>query len=290
MKKKYLFVVTIVILSVVLCYSLYSLIKIWLLFQENNKTSKEAINDFFIYQPTVTENSASVVSESTAFSETQKNIPDVTGTDAPQETDPTTVPPAKETGEARPDFNINWEQTKKTNEDIVGWIWMADSTINYPLLQSENNSDYLKTAYNGEYSSLGSIFLDYRVSSDFTDRNTVIYGHNGNYGIKFGALLNFKKQNHYDSHKYFYILTRDQTKKYEIFSAYLTDDSSDSYSLYFQDENFYQGFLNKIFSQSLIKSDITLSSSDKIVTLSTCTNNKSNKSERFVVHGRQVLD
>jgi sortase B len=295
MKKKHFFVGIIIILAAVLCYSAYSLIKEWLIYLEDEKISKEAINDFIVYEPTATEtlppaSSASHV-ESTDLPETGSTTVPKTepGVTEPPATGGTTAPSTSSSGEEGPNFSVNWGAMKQVNSDIVGWIWMGDSTINYPLLQGESNSEYLKTAYNGKYSALGSIFLDYRVNPDFTGENTVIYGHNGG-GTKFGVLLNFKKQSYYNSHMYFYILTEQETKKYEVFSAYFTDETSSSYDVYSRDEGAYQEFLDEISAQSLVNTGIKPSASDLIVTLSTCTNNRSNKSERFVVHGRLVTD
>lgn len=289
MKKKHVYLAITVILAAVFCYSAYSLIKVWAVYRENDKQNKEAAEEFLIYQTSATVvpgDTSAALSENTSFTE---------ATDEPEPPDAslagTTAAPAPTAPSVDyPDFSVNWDAMRNVNSDIVGWIWMHDTTISYPLLRGEDNTKYLKTTYNGTYSTLGSIFLDYRVNRDFTSRNTVIYGHNGNYNVKFGVLINLKKLSYYQSHPDFYILTETGVKRYEIFSAYITDAYSDSYQIYFSGDDSYQTFLDKITSESLVNTGIKPTASDLIVTLSTCTNNKNNKDERFVVHGRLIAE
>jgi len=286
MKRKYIIIILAVILAAVFCYSAYSLIKTWAVYRQNEIEYKEAISEFVIYNPTegpVQTDASAGLSENTSG--------DVTGETSSEETEPTetsagstaTAAPSSD----KPDFSIDWEKIKKTNNDIVGWIWMYDTTISYPLLQADDNSKYLYMTYTGAYSKLGSVFLDYRVKSDFTGRNTVIYGHNGG-GVKFGVLLNLKSQSYYDSHKYFYILTETETKKYEIFSVFKTDAYGEAYKIYFSGDESYSDYLGYVSASSAVRTGVVPDMSDTVVTLSTCTNNRSNKNERFVVLGRLV--
>ncbi len=285
MKKKHVYLGLIVILAAVFCYSAFSLIKIWAVYRENDKQNEEAIEEFLIYQTTsVATGTSAAPSGTTAFA---TETTDAAGSSNTALTEATAEP---EPSVDYPNFGVNWDAMKAVNSEIVGWIWMHDTSINFPLLQSGDNTKYLKTTYNGSYSTLGSIFLDYRVNRDFTSRNTVIYGHNGNYNVKFGVLINLKKLSYYKTHPDFYILTEAGIKHYQIFSAYITDAYSDSYQIYFSGDDMYQQFLDKITAQSAVDTGIKPTASDLIVTLSTCTNNRSNKDERFVVHGRLVAE
>lgn len=209
-------------------------------------------------------------------------------TSAPPETTTETTPGT--TKSIWPTFTLNWNAIYRTNPEIIGWIWAYDTTISFPLLQAEDNVKYLTTTYNGQYGSLGSIFLDYRVKPDFTARNTIIYGHNGNHGVMFGALTFYLKASYLRSHPYFCIMTKDGLKKYEVFSVYRTDAYSDTFSLYFQSDAHFAGYLEKIVSRSLFDTGVSVSADDLIVTLSTCTNNPGDKNERVVVHGRLMTN
>ena len=112
--------------------------------------------------------------------------------------------------------------------DMVGWITLDDTNIDYPVMQGTDNTVYLNKDPYGEFSLSGSIFLDSRNSSDFTDEYSVIYGHHMEYGVMFGAL-----------------------------DDYLDED--------------YQNFLNTLKSRSKYNFNVDLNINDRIITLSTCT-------------------
>ena len=74
---------------------------------------------------------------------------------------------------------VDFESLQAINKDVVGWIFIEDTVVNYPVLHSKkNNDEYLYTTYDGKQNNSGSIFADYRNNADFTDDNTVLYGHN----------------------------------------------------------------------------------------------------------------
>ena len=128
---------------------------------------------------------------------------------------------------------------------------------------------------------------DYENSSDFSDCNTLIYGHNMKNGSMFGNLKKFTEdQSTYEKSKYFWILTPEKNYRYEIISAYTTGVNSDTYTLFKGPGEEYLNYLNTIQGYSEIKTEATeLTVKDKIVTLSTCTGNEAT---RFVVQGKQV--
>ena len=129
--------------------------------------------------------------------------------------------------------------------------------------------------------------MDYENSSDFSDCNTLIYGHNMKNGSMFGNLKKFTEdQSTYEKSKYFWILTPEKNYRYEIISAYTTGVNSDTYTLFKGPGEEYLNYLNTIQGYSEIKTEATeLTVKDKIVTLSTCTGNEAT---RFVVQGKQV--
>lgn len=183
--------------------------------------------------------------------------------------------------------DIDFDSLKNINKDAVGWIWIGDSNISYPLVQGNDNARYLTRTYDGNYNILGSIFLDYRIPGDFSARNTVIYGHNMKNDAMFGTLEKYGDQAYYESHKEVFILTPEGPMKYEIFSAYVTDAYSDTYTMKFNNDDAYANYLNKMRSNSAIKTQVTVDPSDSIITLSTCTNSNI-KTERFVVHAKKM--
>ena len=188
----------------------------------------------------------------------------------------------------KPPISVDFDTLKSVNPDVVGWIYIeALDNINYPVVQGDDNETYLHTTYENNYNFAGTIFVDYENSSDFSDCNTLIYGHNMKNGSMFGNLKKFTEdQSTYEESKYFWILTPEKNYRYEIISAYTTGVNSDTYTLFKGPGEEYQNYLNTIQGYSEIKTEATeLTVKDKIVTLSTCTGNEAT---RFVVQGKQV--
>ncbi len=181
-----------------------------------------------------------------------------------------------------PNFSVNWDSLMARNSDVIGWIWMYDSEISYPVLLGETNNTYIHTTLDGQYAKFGSIFADYRASADFSDRNTIIYGHNGGYGVKFGGLMNYRLYSHWDSHRYICIMTPSGMNKYLIYSAYVTNAYGNTYTMYFDSDSHFKAFIDQTVADSEINTGIVPGIGNRIITLSTCTNNADD--ERMVVH------
>ena len=127
-------------------------------------------------------------------------------------------------------FTVDFEKLKNINSDVVGWIIMEGTQVNYPIVQGENNSYYLNHSYEKKYSSFGSIFLDYSSSSDLSDKNSFIYGHHTRNGSMFGELKKYMNTNFFNEHPSFYLYTPNGNYKADIFSVYTADALSDSYN------------------------------------------------------------
>lgn len=188
-----------------------------------------------------------------------------------------------------PPIEIDFKSLKALNADIKGWIWISDSKINYPLLQGKDNQNYLTVTYDGTYNKLGSIFMDYRCLSDFESPNTIMYGHNMLTDEMFGTLEKYADFEFYENHKFIYILMEEKVKKYEIFSAYITDAYGDTYTIVFVDAKAYGDYLTKMKNQSIFDTGVITGEEDEIITLSTCTSS-GKKTERFVVQAKQVFE
>ena len=165
------------------------------------------------------------------------------------------------------------------NKDIIGWIYIEDTSINYPVVQAKDNNYYLYRLTNGEYNNCGTIFMDYRNDFDMTNRNTIIYGHNMKNGSMFAPLVNYRKQDFYDTHKNIYYCTPEKNYKIELFAGLTVDDDSEIYNLVNLDEN----RINNLKNKSDFKSNVTVTDDDKIITLSTCAYEYQNA--RYVVMG-----
>ena len=188
----------------------------------------------------------------------------------------------------KPPIEVDFDKLKSVNEDVVGWIYVdALPDISYPIVKGKDNQTYLHQTYEKNYNFAGTIFVDYENSGDFSDCNTLVYGHNMKNGSMFGHLKKFREDDRlYKQDKYFWILTPERNYRYEIITAYTTGVNSDTYTLFKGPGEEFEKYLETIKGYSEIQTDDTdLTIKDKIVTLSTCTGNEST---RFVVQGKRV--
>lgn len=129
-------------------------------------------------------------------------------------------------------LDIDFKELKSINPDVAGWIYMeALPDISYPIAQGDDNEFYLHHTYKKESIFAGSIFVDCKNSKDFSDQNTIVYGHNMKNGSMFGTLKNYKLQETVDKSPYFWIITKKDAYKYKIFSIYTANVDGDTYTL-----------------------------------------------------------
>lgn len=199
-----------------------------------------------------------------------------------------------------PSNPINFEKVKEESPDTVAWIYipgMEDSCssypllknqpIDYPIMQSTPEADdnfYLDHDRFGNSNSAGAIYIQKLNHNDFTDPNTLIYGHNMLNGSMFAQLKKFRNKEFFDSHRQIFIYTPGRIIEYEIVSAFVYDNRHILNSFNFNIENECQEFFDECINpKSLTKQvleNTSLTSNDNIITLSTCT---SNDSERYLV-------
>ncbi len=174
----------------------------------------------------------------------------------------------------------------KEYPETVGWIYFEDGHISYPIMQSSDNTKYKKRDYKGEEVREGSIFLDYQSAPDFTDINSIIYGHNMKDGTMFGSFREYRNDpGYYKDHQYFQVILPDKRYRYLIF-AYM--DVPKSYVLYDYVGEASKGLLENldaVRAKAYIGDDVPVKDSDKVVTLSTCTDKDS---LQFVILGVMV--
>ena len=177
---------------------------------------------------------------------------------------------------------VDFEALQKINPDVVGWIYVEGTKINYPIVQGKNNDQYLYRTVNGKYNSAGSIFLDAGADWDFSAQNNPIYGHNMKNGAMFADVTDYKSQKFYDKHPVALLLTPEGNFVVRLFSAYTTKDTGDAWDMTFSDEKF-EKWLDKRIQKSYIQTKVVPAVTDRILTLSTCTYETDDA--RFVLHG-----
>lgn len=185
-------------------------------------------------------------------------------------------------------LKVNFDKLRKTNKDVVGWIQFDEpGRISYPIVKGEDNDKYLTTTVEGKKNSSGAIFMDANNSGEFADRNTFIYGHNMKNGSMFGQLRKFKTKDYYEQNPYFYIYTPDGKEvKYQIFAVCIVEDTSRSYTKFYNNDAEYMDYLNYIKSIAQYDTGVELNAESKIVSLSTCTN--VSETQRLLVHGVKI--
>ncbi len=195
----------------------------------------------------------------------------------------------KDMGVPIPEKEIDFADLQaNVNEDIYAWIYIPDTQIDYPVLQHPtDNYYYLNYNLDGSKGYPGCIYTEDYNRKDFSDPNTVIYGHNMKNGSMFAGLHKFEDSDYFAEHPYVYIYTEERLYVYEIFAAYESGNEHILYNNDFTSEYVYSKYLEKIFSQramnSNIKESVEVTEEDCIVTLSTCVANKADR--RYLVQG-----
>lgn len=195
---------------------------------------------------------------------------------APPETAPLAPEETRAAEETRyPDISyeipirVDFDVLQAENPDIIAWLYCADTPINYPVVQGENNDYYLHRLPDGTQNVNGSLFMDFRNLRDFSDRNSVIYGHNMTSDAMFGSLEKYKKQSYFDEHPRMWLLTPERAYRMDLVAGVVTPSDSDAYTLFDSDEELLS-HLEAVVEDSTFVSGVDLSTVERIVTLSTC--------------------
>ncbi len=184
-------------------------------------------------------------------------------------------------------ISVDFDTLSAENPDMISWIFSEGTPINYPIMHGTDNSYYLRHLPDGTLNKNGSIFIDYRNSGDLSDKNTLIYGHHMHSGAMFASLVNYAKTSYYEEHPYFHIIMPDAIYRAEIFSAYTAPAASENlFRFNFEDDTDFEIYLQMVEGMSDIASGVEVSTSDRIVTLVTCT--YAFDEARYLVHAKLV--
>ena len=179
--------------------------------------------------------------------------------------------------------DIVFDKLKKTNKDTIAWISVDGTNINYPVVQTDDNEFYLTHSFTKAYSNFGWVFMDFR-NDPMNDNNTIFYGHNLVNKASFGSVSNIFTDSWFNSSSHsIVVLTNDKQYTYKIFSIYYSKPVVDYLQVDFFSDEEYTTWLNKLVNKSKKNFNIDVGKDDKIITLSTCTDD--NKG-RKVVHAK----
>ena len=179
---------------------------------------------------------------------------------------------------------IDHEKLTALNEDYAFWIFAPDTQIDYPVVQCEDNSYYLKRMFNREKNSAGTLFVDYRNLPNFQDPNTLIYGHHMRNDSMFGTLTDYVDQAYFEAHPFLIIMSGEEIAILELFAGYTTNDKDHCYDIAISDENDMRAFLNEAARKTNFLSGVQAQPFDRLVTLSTCA--YAFEDARYIVLGR----
>ena len=180
-------------------------------------------------------------------------------------------------------IGADFDALSAINDEVVAWIQIPSTRINYPVAQTDDNSYYLKHMFNNEYNAGGAIFLDYRNASDLSSRHSIMYGHQMANGTMFTGIQNYKNQSYYDSHTYGVLYTPSGNYVIEFFSGYVTANSGDAWDIRFNNDEEFDSWIASQISKSDFSAGFTPSASDTVLTLSTCSSAFENA--KYVLHG-----
>lgn len=187
------------------------------------------------------------------------------------------------------DKKIDFEKLQAYNKELVAWIFVQGTQIDYPVArhEGEDQTFYLNYDMYGNPSYSGCIYMENLNSADFKDNNTIIYGHNMKNGTMFKGLHRFEEKDFFDDNKYIYIYLPDRTLVYEIFAAYTTDDTHILSAYDFTKESVYQHYIDNVtnihYMGAFVREGTSITTDDKIITLSTCVGGQ--PENRYVVQG-----
>ena len=194
--------------------------------------------------------------------------------------------------ENKSELLLKLAKLKEDNNDIVGWIKIDDTNINYPVLQTIDNDYYLKHNYLKEESKRGSIFLDKDVLLN-NSANYLIYGHRTTTKLMFEDLINYKDKDFYLEHKIIKFSTLDEESEYEIMAVFYSRVYYQNETNVFRYYNYvnlneeeFNYYVNEAIKASIYKTDIEAVYGDQLLTLSTCEYSKNNG--RFVIVAKKI--
>lgn len=174
------------------------------------------------------------------------------------------------------------QELQETYPDAIGWIYIPDTNINYPIMQGEDNDFYLTHSAGGRSLKSGCIELDYRCENRFQNNFNILYGHNMKNGSMFANVCRFKDKSYYDRHPYGWVYTSDAVYRLDFFSVAVTDWHDEIYNGYRE----VSEWIPRLKEISRIYADAELTEQDRLVLLSTCSYEFDNA--RTVLTGKLV--
>ena len=185
-----------------------------------------------------------------------------------------------------PPIQVDFDTLCRENPDVIGWIYCEGTLIHYPVVQGTDNDYYLHHAYDGTPSNSGAIFMHCENQADFSDSNTIIYGHHMKNKTMFAALGNWAEQDFYETHPVMWLLTPEQNYRILLFSGYTTSSDSDAYTIFSGPCEELNAYLENAAAKSDFQAQMELDEDGRYILFSTCAYVFDNA--RSILHGKLI--
>ena len=280
MKKKTIRILAVAVATALLFGGVYLLTK-------DDIAQKKAEGDLAPFMPSV------IMQDALAYAPTE-SVTTTTGTSTSETTSEEgttssttseTVPSVQEnvlSPEICEELKEQAQELQEAYPDAIGWIYIPNTNINYPIMQGEDNDFYLTHGTDRRSLKCGCIELDFRCENRFQNNFNILYGHNMKNGSMFANVCRFKEKSYYDSHPYSWVYTADSVYRLDFFSVAVTDWHDEIYNG-FRSLDEWTPHLKEI---SRIYEEVGLTEQDRLVLLSTCSYEFDNA--RTVLTGRLV--
>ena len=196
------------------------------------------------------------------------------------------VEPAEES-ETKPvrvaPIQVDFDALLAENPDVVAWLYCPDTPINYPVVQAEDNDYYMHRLLDGSKSYPGTLFMDYRNTEDFSDWNSVIYGHNMRNDSMFGTLPDYKEKEYFDAHPEIYLLTPQRDYVINVLAGFVTPNNSELYNALRPEDAEKESLLKDWLDAADFAAEEYPAPEERLITLSTCSYEY--KNARYVLIG-----
>ena len=202
--------------------------------------------------------------------EAEVSVPTIGASEYPEEESTEQTEPPETEGETINYPVVDFDALLEINSDVVAWVCIEDTNINYPVVQGKDNARYLAVMIDGTPNFAGSIFMDYRNEPGFTDQNTVLYGHYLENNTMFTGIKQYTSQEYYESHPDILIMTPERNYRFEIVAGYVARITDSAWQRTFSSEEEQQQWIEDAISRSCFVSAVTPEPGDRFLTLSTC--------------------
>lgn len=178
------------------------------------------------------------------------------------------------------DMTADWDALRAINPEVVGWIYIPDTPVNYPVCWSGDNEKYLNMNFDGNqgvWTGCGTIFLDADDRPDFSNQNVVLYGHHMNDGSMFACLSDFASDEVFEAHRTIYLLTPDRNYQFRSFALIRTNGSEPLVTVSFKGSEDRARYVQDKMNRNMVTpSDGAVDpfAVEKLLTLSTCDYNE----------------